>query len=558
MLTSSPTERHSANHCKACFARQLPKRLKHLARLCLVIIGLPLCSAFAPSYCVQQSKQPDKHDCETAKAKLKGLLDIIDILQTEVRSLQASLDELDRKTQEFSEFRQTLFGKFGFAVDDLLGITDSEKTVRDLKAAREKLRKEIIDDEDILRKLNQEIRDVVNKLGTCDSSTDDVTKQFEDCLQKQGAERNLADPQHAHNPKTGQNFVWDKDKKSWIDTKTGECVCPKCPATTTPPTTSPSPKSSPTPNPTPTPTPSSTNNQVGYHVETNSANGLFITTFDTPQGKIKVNLPGDMAAGDTITGTVETEPKGNNDAERAQNQSELNGEVIEVGGQKTKVGDKKISCVLPTTLTSDAKTIVLRRNNQRVASSEVPILPTPPSTPTQFTIPTGGQQGRPIQIQGPCNGTSAPQDSVTIGGTLAPVLAESPRQIIVQNTSNTVGPTNIVCNENGAHLECPFRDIGIKLSAPKLNLLRGETTTLHVVVMGLSGIKENVPLDLNVTGVVQMSGGNDQHIDIPSTQVQADGTYSRDFTLTGTKGGSFGVTGTVRWSDVCIRSAVIK
>jgi hypothetical protein len=363
-----------------------------------------------------------------------------------------------------------------------------------------------------------------------------------------------------------------------------EC-CEKEPACQPGATTSPQPSSSPTntptplpsmqtpasgltpatsPSPRPTAAPQSGNsanrivNQVGYHVDTKTGNGLVVTTFDTPQGKIKVSLPDDMAAGDTITGTVEVEPNGKNDAERAQNQDELNGEVIDIGGQKTKVGDKKISCTIPLTLTDAAKTITLIRNGQPVGTSTVPISNTRPPAPTQFTVPTGGQQGRPIQIQGPCNGTSGPQDSVTIGGTVAPVLAESPRQLIVQNTSNTVGPTNIVCNENGAHLECPFRDIGIKLSAPKLNLLRGETTTLHVTVMGLSGIKENVPLDLNVTGAVQMSGGNDQHIEIPSTQVQADGTISLDRTLTGIARGGFGVTGTVKWSDVCKQSAVLK
>src|SRR5947207_6115089 len=54
---------------------------------------------------------------------------------------------------------------------------------------------------------------------------------------------------------------------------------------------------------------------AGYQVESRSANGLNISTFTTPQGVIKVNLPDDMAAGDTISGTVTEEPNGKNDAE---------------------------------------------------------------------------------------------------------------------------------------------------------------------------------------------------------------------------------------------------
>ena len=122
-----------------------------------------------------------------------------------------------------------------------------------------------------------------------------------------------------------------------------------------------------------------------------------------------------------------------------------------------------------------------------------------------------------------------------IGGTVVPPLAESLRKIVVQNTSNTVGPTNIECKENGPTTECPFRNIGIKLSAPKLNLRRGETTTLHIVVSGLSGITEDESLDVEDTtpSVVKMSGGEIQHIIIHPAEVQRDGTYSKDLTLTG-------------------------
>src|SRR6267378_2386217 len=102
-------------------------------------------------------------------------------------------------------------------------------------------------------------------------------------------------------------------------------------------------------------------------------------------------------------------------------------------------------------------------------------------------------------------------------------------------------------------MQCPFRNIGINLSAPKLNLLRGETTTLHVVVLGLAGITGDQSLDLENTSpsVIRMSGGDRQHINIHASEVRPDGTYSMDRTLTGIMAGSFGVTATVTWTDVC-------
>src|SRR4030095_10948701 len=78
-------------------------------------------------------------------------------------------------------------------------------------------------------------------------------------------------------------------------------------------------------------------NAAGYRVDSSSANGLKIATFTTPYGTIKVNLPDDMAAGDTISGTVTAEATGQTDAERAQNLAELKRHVLVVDGRQTLV-----------------------------------------------------------------------------------------------------------------------------------------------------------------------------------------------------------------------------
>jgi len=37
----------------------------------------------------------------------------------------------------------------------------------------------------------------------------------------------------AFDPDSGRNFAWDKEKQAWIDIKTLECICPKCPSPST-------------------------------------------------------------------------------------------------------------------------------------------------------------------------------------------------------------------------------------------------------------------------------------------------------------------------------------
>src|SRR5437660_8850740 len=53
------------------------------------------------------------------------------------------------------------------------------------------------------------------------------------------------------------------------------------------------------------------------------ANGLSTVKFDTPSGQLTLNLPDDMRAGDTITGTVIPEPKGSTEEERNTNRGVL-------------------------------------------------------------------------------------------------------------------------------------------------------------------------------------------------------------------------------------------
>lgn len=36
-----------------------------------------------------------------------------------------------------------------------------------------------------------------------------------------------SDGEHAFNPNTGQNAVWDKERGQWIDTKTGQGLTPQ-------------------------------------------------------------------------------------------------------------------------------------------------------------------------------------------------------------------------------------------------------------------------------------------------------------------------------------------
>ncbi len=280
-------------------------------------------------------------------------------------------------------------------------------------------------------------------------------------------------------------------------------------------------------------------------VTTETSSGLVMTTLQTPRGNVKIYLPDDMAAGDTVSGTVAAEPSGKSEEEKQRNAAELKGYVVEFENQKSPVSDGVIRRIHLARGISTTRLILLDAKGKQIAASprfEVPSRPwaSPPNT---FKLPTLGQAGRPIEIQGPFDGDSS-NTKATVGGTQAGVLAESPRKLIVESPSDAVGPSEIKVTKNGTTSTGPFRNLKIDLTAPKTSLARGESTELHVQVSGLEGITQPIPIQLQnqTPSSVNLAGGNTQNIVIQPSQVQTGGTFPWSGNLTGTGNGPFIVT----------------
>jgi hypothetical protein len=294
--------------------------------------------------------------------------------------------------------------------------------------------------------------------------------------------------------------------------------------------------------------------------------GLTIVTFDVDPGKIIVRLPDDMAAGDPISGTVVIVPKGDTAEEKAKNQNALNETVLDLGGTKIQAGRPTFSWTPPVPQPGAPP-----RYNVRITDLDLmlgmltvnPNVPRDPNVTPTFVIPTLGQQGRAVEITGPFDGnasnttlsfgpaSSTFQDfeknteNVSGGFGLIRPLAESPRKMVFESPTNVTGPMQLLLREGDAKSLAPFRNVGVRLSAPKTNLLRGERTTLTVEVTGLEGIQKDVPLQLDSKGVITMDGGNFQNLRISPTEVNQAGRYTTARAITGQQAGAFTVTATV-------------
>lgn len=279
---------------------------------------------------------------------------------------------------------------------------------------------------------------------------------------------------------------------------------------------------------------------------TETPSGIVTTTLKTPKGTIKANLPDDMAAGDTISGTVIAEPSGKNDKEKQQNAGELNGYVVELEGQKAPVSGGVIQRVHLAPGISVLSLILRDAKGKQIANVTIPVAPAPTTGPSTFVVRGVGQTGRPIQVHGPFDGDSA-NTSAKVGDTDAKVLAESPRKMVFESPRDVVGPTKIQITENGATATGPFRNLKIDLTAPKTSLLKGESTELHVEVSGLEGLGQtiNIQIENQSPSTVVLVGGNVQSIQIPPGLVQTGGTFPWSTGVTGIGKGGFTITGSL-------------
>lgn len=332
--------------------------------------------------------------------------------------------------------------------------------------------------------------------------------------------------------------------------------------------------------------------QDSTKVSTGNRVGLRIVTFDTIQGDVVVNLPDDMMAGDTISGTVIARPRGQSEEERAKNLAELSGYVIELKppeGPKqqevtkvplsdlgaseiryrlylpsfgrsgnppqpeSKQGELKVSLKEIKQGTTGPPDFAPPQGSILIATND--LAPPTANTPTggnEFKLPTIAQQGRQVEITGPFDG-SFENTTVLVAGEEVSILAESPRKAVFQSPTDTTGPAEIVLREGKTETKGEYRNVRVKLSAPKTTLIKGESTTLKIEISGLQGIKETVPLHLVKGGVVTMEGGDVQTMSIKPAEVPDNGIFSTTRTITGEQAGGWNAAATVVIFDVCLQ-----
>jgi hypothetical protein len=282
--------------------------------------------------------------------------------------------------------------------------------------------------------------------------------------------------------------------------------------------------------------------EKGFTSHRRAEPGVQLVNFDTPEGRVAVYLPEDARPGDTLSGTVSLEPSGRDAREQARNLGTLRGYVVAIGDRRASAQEPQWTWTVPEAVRSAVEVALLRDRGRPAARASVPLAPPIPLPPPvgEFALPEIGQTGRPIHIAGPFDGRFE-TGRLAVGGTEASPIVESARQAVFRSPADVVGPTEIRLEEGEETVTGIFRNVDLGLSAPRLDLRRGERTTLTVEVRGLEGLER--PLEFDVVNdspsVVSLEGGERQRVEIAPGEVGPSGVYAWNRTLTGAGVGAF-------------------
>ena len=319
----------------------------------------------------------------------------------------------------------------------------------------------------------------------------------------------------------------------------------------------------------------------GYPASLRTADGLHEARFQTPEGVVLVRLPGDMGAGDTISGTVENYGSGPDPSEKNRNVTLL-GESYRIGvetGVFPSKQDRSDAYPSPPAANGNpAIALVLKnRSGAPVARVTVPVADRHSATPQKnCSIPGFAAAGKPIVITGPFDGRldttrltvngETPHELTDIPGVTEDVtgvilnlkqirvrfnrsfypVAESPRALLLISDAGQSGKCQLKISEGNLESACLAHLLGIELTADKMALLKGETTLVHLIVRGLLDIRGPVDIHLeNFSNTIKLEGGNSQDFTIAPRDAPLSGEISFTRTATGISAGDWSMSATL-------------
>jgi hypothetical protein len=289
-------------------------------------------------------------------------------------------------------------------------------------------------------------------------------------------------------------------------------------------------------------------------MSTTQKDGLQIVKIKTIEGTVTVNLPSDIYSGDVISGTVIAEPKKTNKKNKSkkelkkeeENKTNLLAHVITLFGTNVLVSQDRFSIDVPQNGRIPSPTIELKNVADELVESttlSVNHILREPLQGNYLQLPAFMRSGYYQEIKGNFDGNFG-NTLVSLDGSPINIMAESPDRIVITTPENLHGVKQLSIKENENEYLADIAIVNLDLTADKIDLLKGESTNINLIIEGLGTV--DAPVEIHVDNLspanISLSGGNHQEIVIEPETVPETGIYSNAFAITAKLSGGYSVS----------------
>jgi len=289
----------------------------------------------------------------------------------------------------------------------------------------------------------------------------------------------------------------------------------------------------------------------GYRISSADLDGLISYRIETPQGSIYLGFPYYAIPGETISFRAILLPNGTSRKEIAKNLEKMK-------QYEFLIDDERFSLEEPTLWRLKARdtaklALESRKRGQLLAEimADFVLHNEPPTESANLGTDAVyySTAGWPVCIPGKFDGI-AENTQVHLGDSEMEIIAETPSCVIFNPPRRLTGLRDVRILEGESTFECFVRNVYLELTADKHELRKGETTRLHLKILGLEGLEKTAYVSLfnQTTEVVAMSAGNSQFFVIQPGDEGSGGVALYDRTLTGIKRGTFVITAILSYS----------
>ena len=271
--------------------------------------------------------------------------------------------------------------------------------------------------------------------------------------------------------------------------------------------------------------------------------GLQVYKAKTVNGTVTVNLPEKIFPGEIISGTVIAEPAPSTSSKKEKlNKSALYASVISIFGMNLNLENNLFQFAVPWNINKVSPIVQIITEKGKIGKAEIEILDGVRPELISKGIEFSGflRAGEYQNISGAFDGINE-NSKLNLNEMELPVIAEAPGNVVTLIPEDISGVYKLTIDEAGISYSKDIGVVDLKITTNANILKKGQQCKINIKVSGLKGteLPVNVIVD-NLTPLnINISGGNHQDFTIPPVNIDNNGIFNHEITVTAISSGGY-------------------